>query len=185
MFVWLPGARGYRVTNFFFEQALIMRDTVWICGTHELGFKRCARTSYAGRVVTLVQSEIIPKSFYICKKYHLVLIDHTCELLTTAKIYLCLKHYLLNLRFSEKWYYRPCSPLIFKRDANGLIRFNDLCYAKSAPSRPGDWLNGFKNGKTQLFNSNVRGFIKKVECSFKRHLFSVFIRSFGNSQKWR
>ncbi len=47
---------------------------------------------------------------YICKKYHLVLIDHTCELLTTAKIYLCLKHYLLNLRFSEKWYFRPCSP---------------------------------------------------------------------------
>jgi len=33
---------------------LIMRDTVSICGTHELGFKRCARTRYAGRVVTLM-----------------------------------------------------------------------------------------------------------------------------------
>ena len=32
-----------------------MRDTVSICGTHELGFKRCARTRYAGRVVTLIQ----------------------------------------------------------------------------------------------------------------------------------
>ncbi len=32
-----------------------MRDTVSICGTHELGFKRCARTRYAGRVVTLAQ----------------------------------------------------------------------------------------------------------------------------------
>ncbi len=28
-----------------------------------------------------------------------------------------------------------------------------LSYAKSATARPGDWLNGFENGKTQLFNS--------------------------------
>lgn len=35
-------------------------------------------------------------------KCHLVLIDHTCELLTTAKIYLGLKQYLLKWRFSKK-----------------------------------------------------------------------------------
>ncbi len=28
-----------------------------------------------------------------------------------------------------------------------------LSYVKSAIARPRDWLNGFKNGKTQLFNS--------------------------------
>ncbi len=28
-----------------------------------------------------------------------------------------------------------------------------LSYAKSATARPGDRLNGFKNGKTQMFNS--------------------------------
>ncbi len=28
-----------------------------------------------------------------------------------------------------------------------------LSYAKSATARPGDRLNGFENGKTQLFNS--------------------------------
>ncbi len=44
-----------------------------------------------------------------------------------------------------------------------------LSYAKSATARPGDRLNGFKNGKSQLFNS--RGGVKwayfqKVECSF-------------------
>ncbi len=33
-----------------------------------------------------------------------------------------------------------------------------LSYAKSATTRPGDRLNGFKNGKTQLFNS--RGGVK-------------------------
>ncbi len=33
-----------------------------------------------------------------------------------------------------------------------------LSYAKSATARPGDRLNGFKNGKTQLFNS--RGDVK-------------------------
>jgi len=39
-----------------------MRDMVSICGTHELGFKRCARTRYAGRVVTLVsQRSLIRK----------------------------------------------------------------------------------------------------------------------------
>jgi len=60
--VWLPGSRGYRLTDFsfFFEQALIMRDTVSICGTHELGFKRCAHTRYAGRVVTLAQRVKMP-----------------------------------------------------------------------------------------------------------------------------
>ncbi len=47
-----------------------------------------------------------------------------------------------------------------------------LSYAKSATVRPGDRLNGLKNGKTQLFNS--RGdvkwacFQKKVECSFNQ-----------------
>ncbi len=33
-----------------------------------------------------------------------------------------------------------------------------LSYAKSATARPGDQLNGFKNGKTHLFNS--RGGVK-------------------------
>ncbi len=48
------------------------------------------------------------------------------------------------------------SLVIFERDANGLIRFNldsMTSYAKSATARPEDWLNWFKNGKSQRFNS--------------------------------
>ncbi len=50
-----------------------------------------------------------------------------------------------------------------------------LSYAKSATARPGDRLNGFENGKTQLFNSwsvvKWAYFFKKVEFSFKSMLF--------------
>ena len=43
-----------------------------------------------------------------------------------------------------------------------------LSYAKSGTARPGDRLNGFENGKTQLFNSGgVVKFPKKVEYPFK------------------
>jgi len=39
--------------------------------------------------------------------------------------------------------------LFFLRNANGLIHLNCmLSYAKSGTTRTGDWLNGFKNGKT-------------------------------------
>jgi len=41
-----------------------------------------------------------------------------------------------------------------------------LSYAKSGTARTGDWLNGFKKGKTQQFNCKMSLFLKKVEYSF-------------------
>ncbi len=56
-----------------------------------------------------------------------------------------------------------------------------LSYAKSATARPGDSLNGFENGKTQLFNSRGDGkwayFQKKWSVPLKawlgQHLASI------------
>lgn len=41
---------------------------------------------------------------------------------------------------------------IFGRDVNGLMRFNNLCQAKSALTRPGAQMNGLKI----MYNSSVQ-----------------------------
>ncbi len=46
-----------------------------------------------------------------------------------------------------------------------------LSYAKSATVRPGDRLNGFENGKTQLFNSWGVG-----KCAYFQKKWSVPLR---------
>ncbi len=95
--------------------------------------------------------------------------------------------------------YRPISNLPFlskileKVVSSQLYSFlekNDICDHfqsgfrpyHSTKTAPGDRLNGFKNGQTQLFNSRGVGkwayFQKKVECSFKKQSWKFFFNLF-------